>query len=203
SSMSQFEINLASPEDDAALGTLLESPPMGGDIELAFARRPSYFAAAAVDGHFVQVVTVREKRTGRIVGMGSRAIARGYVEGEPADIGYLSGLRLLREYRGRGGLLARGFRKFRELHADGRAPFYLTTVAAENREARTLLTSERGGLPVYHPWGEYHTLTIATAATPPPESNEATFRFATRQDAGTISQFLAENGPRRQLFRIF
>lgn len=201
--MSQYEINLASHEDDAALRTLLKSTPMAGDIQLAFAREPCYFASTDIDGHFVQVLTVREKSTGSIIGMGSRSVFRAYVNGKSTDVGYLSGLRLLPEHRKRAGLLARGFRKFRDLHFDGRAGFYLTTVAADNRETLSVLTSQRAGLPVYHPWGSYHTLTFAAAADAPKPTKSVSIRCAAPDDAAAISKFLAEQGPRRQFFPVF
>ena len=57
-------------------------------------------------------------------------------------------------------LLARGYQFLRQLHADRRADFYLTTIADENRAAIRLLTSGRAELPVYNPWGRYITLAI-------------------------------------------
>lgn len=200
--MSQFEINLASPEDDAALRGLLESTPMAGDIRLAFARQPSYFAATAIDGHHAHVVTVRDKSTGQIVGMGSRSIFRAFVNGLATNVGYLSGLRLLPEHRKQAGLLARGFRKFRELHSDGRAAYYLTTVAADNHESLAVLTSQRAGLPVYHPWGRYHTLTFAAQRNGSRLPANLLIRRATPADAATVEAFLHQQGSQRQFFPI-
>lgn len=176
---------------------------MSGDIQLAFARQPSYFAATAIDGHYVQVVTARDKRTGRIVGMGSRSVFQAYVNGTSTDVGYLSGLRLLPEYRSRAGLVARGFRMFRELHADLRVAYYLTTIAADNHAALSVLTSQRAGLPIYHPWGQYHTLTFAArTGTAPTTTSGVSLRFATSDDADAIAKFLQEQGPRRQFFPV-
>jgi len=159
--MSRFEFKIATREDDAALRELLAATPMHGDIELAFAREPSYFDASAVDGKYVQVVSVFDKKSRRLIGMGSRAINPCYVNGQVTNVGYLSALRLLPEYRGKAALLARGYQFFRELHNDHRAPFYLTTVAADNTPAIKLLTTQRAGLPIYHPLGKYCTLTLS------------------------------------------
>jgi len=199
--MSQFEFDLATQEDDAGLRKLLAETPMAGEIALAFAREPSYFAASAVDGRFVQVVIARDRKSQRIVGMGSRAVSSCYVNGRPADVGYLNALRLLPEYRGRAALLARGFRLFRELHADRRVPFYLTTIAADNRMALDLLTSQRAGLPVYHPLGRYHTLTLSAAACPKPAPSAGiSVRKSTPSDREPISTFLHKEGLKRQFF---
>ena len=132
---------------------------MDGQIAVSFRREPSYFAAAAVEGSFRQVVAARDCRTERIVGFGSRSVRRRFFNGQPRAIGYLGALRLLPDHRNRG-LLARGFRFFRELHGDGRAQLYLTTIAAGNETAIRQLTSGRAGLPAYHDAGEFHTLAI-------------------------------------------
>jgi hypothetical protein len=54
--------------------------------------------------------------------------------------------------RARGNIgLARGYQYLKELHADGAVPYYFTTILTENIEAMGLLTSRRGGLPIYQP----------------------------------------------------
>lgn len=198
--MSRFEINLATPADDAALRQLLAGTPMEGDIRLAFAREPSYFAASSIDGRFTQVVVARDVAAQRIVGMGSRAVFDGYVNGRVTPIGYLSGLRLAPEFRGRTGLLVRGYRLFRELHDDGRAPFYLTMIAADNRPAQAALLNQRAGLPIYQPWGRFHTMTVAPRRQRRGGTAGVAIRAATAEDAPAIADFLKREGPRRQFF---
>jgi hypothetical protein len=153
----------------------------------------------------VQVGVVRDSRDGRIIGMGSRAISRRYVNGKPVAVGYLSGLRLLREYRGKAGLLARGYQFLRSLHADRRAPYYLTTIAADNEAAR-VLTSARAGLPIYHPWGNFHTLAISTSRSVQngaQERHTADIRNAQAADRDAILDFLKTHGPARQFFPVY
>ena len=203
--MSRFTFNLATPDDDAALCDLLAATPMEGAISLAFARQPSYFAAAEVDGRRVQVGVARDSKSQRIVGMGSRAVSLRYVDGQPMSIGYLSGLRLMPEFRGRAGLLARGYRFLRELHQDGAAGFYLTTVAKDNPVGQTL-TSARAGLPVYYPCGDYHTLAISTARVVRKRKlhdDAIEIRPAEEADRDAIVGFLNEFGPSRQFFPVY
>src|SRR5690348_8142448 len=132
--MSAYRFELATPDDDADLRRVLAATPMEGRIAIAFRREPSWFAAAVVDGRFRQVVACRDRETGRIIGFGSRSIREVYLNGRPASVGYLSGLRVLPEHRNLG-LVARGYAALRALHADGRVPFYLTTIAAGNETA--------------------------------------------------------------------
>ena len=144
--MSRYRFELATPADDADLRHIMAATPMDGSIVVSFRRQPSYFDAAVVEGQFRQVVAARDLETGRIVGFGARSISTRYVNGEPTPIGYLSSLRLLPEHRNIG-LVARGYRYFRELHEDNRTKLYLTTIAVENSAAMKLLTSGRTGMP--------------------------------------------------------
>jgi hypothetical protein len=203
--MSQFEFSLATLEHDAQLRQLLRSTPTAGRVSLAFAREPSYFAATPVDGRQVQVGVVKERDTGRIIGMGSRAVGTRFVNGRPTPVGYLGGLRLLPAYRGRAGLLARGYRYFRTLHEDGEVAFYLTTIAAANKPALEALTAGRAGLPTYEPWGEFFTLAInpAHAAARGAIDEQITVRRATHSDRDLILEFLKAHGPRRQFFPAY
>jgi hypothetical protein len=196
--MSRFTFDLATPADDASLRELLAATPMAGRMSIAFAREPSYFDAAVVDGNIVQVGVARNRDSGRIIGMGSRAVSTRYVNGRPSPVGYLSGLRLLPEYRGHAALLARGYRFFRELHNDQAAPYYLTTIAADNDAATNVLASGRAGLPIYHPLGSYCTLSLATTAVSTkalPNRDNLSTRTATAADRDAIIQFLLEHGP--------
>lgn len=117
--MSRFEFDLATRADDAELRAILAATPMPGRISVSFRREPSFFAAAGVEGPFHQVVVCRDRQQNRIAGFGCRSVRQRYVNGRPTPVGYLSGLRALPEYRGLG-LVARGYRYFRELHCPPR-----------------------------------------------------------------------------------
>jgi hypothetical protein len=198
--MSRYRFELATENDDADLRHVLAATPMDGRISVAFHREPSWFAGAVVDGHTRQVVVCRDLQTRRIVGFGCRSIRDVYVNGEPAAVGYLSSLRALPEYRNRG-LLARGYAFFRELHSDGRVPFYLTTIAAGNRAALAALASGRAGLPKYHGAGAFHTVAVTIPRRPgPTAASTVIVRPATAEDFSAVLDFLREVGPRRQFF---
>jgi hypothetical protein len=200
--MARFEFTLATADDEAELRRVLASSMMDGRIALAFAREANFFAASAVDGEFVQVIVGRDRAAQRIVGLGMRAVSPGYVNGRMVPVGYLSGLRVLLEYRRQAGLVPRGYRKLKELHQDGRAPFYLTTIAADNHAALSTIASGRAGLPRYEPLGDYITLAIdpARAAKICKADGSITTRLATNADRGPLLEFLRQQGSRRNFF---
>ena len=153
--MSSLTFELASQADDPDLRRLLRENPLPGSISLSFEREPSYFAASAVEGAFHQTIVARESDSGRVIAFGNRSVRPLFLNGQVQHIGYMSQLRVDPRY-GRGMYLARGlaggFRKYHELHQDGRAPFYLMSVIEDNLPARRLLTS---GLPGYPRAREY------------------------------------------------
>jgi hypothetical protein len=204
--MSRFTFELATPADDDQLVELLSATPMEGAVSIALTRKPSYFAAADVDGQIVQVGIARDGESGRIVGMGSRSIGMKYVNGDRVAVGYLSGLRLLPEFRGRARLLARGYQFLQQLHADGAANFYITTIAADNSTAANLLTSGRADLPVYHPCGNYFTLAMSTERAlrnGTVGSNTFLVRDARLSDRDAIVAYLNKHGPMRAFFPVY
>jgi hypothetical protein len=156
--MSTLNFELASERDDPDLRQLLRENPIPGSISLSFEREPCYFDASLVEGPFHQTIVAREKDSGTVIALGNRSVRPLFVNGQVQDIGYMSQLRVNPAY-GKGMYLARGlaggFRKYHELHGDGRAPFYLMSVIEDNLPARRLLTS---GLPEYPRAREYTRL---------------------------------------------
>jgi hypothetical protein len=198
-----MRVELATEADDAALRALLAGMPMPGAVRVAFGREPSYFGALGVVGRRHLVVVARDPATGALAGFGVASVREGYVNGAPAPVGFLGGLRLLPEYRG-GSLVARGYRFFRERAPDLGAALFLTTVMEENRAALALLASGRAGLPRYRDAGRFRCLLAGTrqrlCAPPPPGVSLAA---ATPADRPALLGFLRREGPRRQFFPVY
>jgi hypothetical protein len=120
------------------------------------------------------------------------------VNGVPADLGYLSDLRLSPEYRS-GSLLARGYRFLKDLHADGRALLYTTAIFAENSRALTTLTAGRAGLPTYHPLGCLDCSGINIGRTKPPFEARCDIERGSLALLPQIVECLNRNNARKQL----
>jgi hypothetical protein len=146
--MSRYRFELAVPDDDTALRQVLARNPLPGRTVLGIRREPNFFAAAEVEGSFVQVIACRDLETGAIIGIATRSIRDRYHDGVVMPVGYLGSLRIDPEHRGIG-LVARGFRFLRELDEDGRAGIYLTSLAKGNTTAARTLLGGRAGLPEY------------------------------------------------------
>ena len=156
----------AGPEDEAELRALLRSQPLPGWVSLGFEREPDYFAAAASEGERHAVLLARERTEtgarGSLVGFFERAVRRVYLGGEVRRLGYLGQLRTAtgwqrgyRTYR----LLRLGFEQVQQrLRGADELPYDITSILADNRSARRILTAGLPGLPRYRRLSGYHTL---------------------------------------------
>jgi hypothetical protein len=153
-------VDLARPEDDPEIRRLLRENPMDGAIRVSMEREPDAFLAATVEGDPHYTVVAREPATGRIVGMGTRAVWNAFVNGEPCRLGYLSQLRVDRAARGRRRLLAAGYAALRDLRSPDELPFDITSIIADNQTARRLLGGGVPGFPSYRELSGFVTLVL-------------------------------------------
>jgi hypothetical protein len=151
--MSRYAFELATMEHDVSLRRLFAANDMEGDIRISFQREPNYFYASGLQGAFHQVIAARDTMTSEIIGVGTRAVRQGFLNGEIQNIGYLADMRLDPRYRG-GPLVARAYRYLEQLHRDGRARIYFTLIAEANRRALTTIATGRAGIPPYRDFGQ-------------------------------------------------
>jgi hypothetical protein len=165
--MARFVLEHASDAHDADLRRLMAENEMEGEIVLSFRREPSYFHASRVQGAFYQVEAARDTRSGEIIGVGTRAVRLGFLNGERENVGYLADLRLDARYRG-GLLVARAYRHLARLHQDGRARLYFTVIAEGNRQALQTIAAGRAGLPPYRDLGRLLSPAVNLLRRKPP-----------------------------------
>lgn len=200
--MSGLMLRLATRADDALIRAVLRRNSMPGAMALAFAHEPSFFDAIEVEGYDPQVVV--GEQDGQLVGAGLVAMRRVYLNGETAEVGYLSSLRTDPAIRGTTAL-ARGYRFYRQVHeVQQRVPFYLSTIMEDNNTARELLTSGRAGLPSYHEIGRYHTTAIPLLSQGKLRL-PAGIRIVAGSAVGAeeIAAFLCETGRTRQFYPAY
>ena len=196
----EFRFPIAGPADDAAVRRLLRENPMPGALALTLEREPSSFIGAALEGD-VHDTVLCVAPDGRVVGLGSRAVRDGFINGEPARVGYLGQLRLDPAYRFRRRLIERAFAVLHERHrATGGARVYATTIIEDNRVARRLLGSGRLRIPTYREREAFCTLALPLRRPPRLGPSPGTLvRAAAASDLPAISACLLRNYARYQL----
>ena len=206
--MSFATLRLATPADDPALRHLLRENPIPGAISLSYEREPDYFRAAAADGILSQTIVGIENETGQCRGMGTRVVQPMYVNGMVQSVGYMSHLRMDTQVEWGLSLarwVARGFQKFCELHADGRVPYYLMSVIADDTSARRLLTSNLPGMPHAREYARMFTHAIAPRHIRPqlPLPNGITLERGTSAHLPELIACLRRYGQRRQFCPVW
>ncbi len=201
--MAFLRFDLATPADDEGLRRLLRENPMAGSISLSFEREPCYFDASALDGPFHQTLIAHEVGANQVVGLGNRSVRPMFVNGRVDSVGYMSQLRI-HPTIGQGLYLARalaqGFKLYHDLHADGRAPFYLMSIIADNLPARRLLASGLPGYPRAQEYKRLFTYALYPVHRKPPIALPRSLRLA-RGSAACADEIVAclnRNGARRQ-----
>jgi hypothetical protein len=165
--MSRFVFEAATEAHDADLRRLFAQNEMEGEIGISFRREPSYFYASQVQGSFYQVTAARDTRTGEVVGVATRAVRPGFLNGEVQAVGYLADMRLEAGYRG-GLLVGRAYRHLARLHEDGRTRLYFTVIAEGNRRALATIAAGRAGLPPYRDLGRLLSPAVNLLRRKPP-----------------------------------
>ncbi len=157
---SSIDFRVATAADDPDLRRLLRENPMQGEISVSLEREPDVFLAGSTEGERHHTIVARDRSQGRTVGMASRSVYSGFLNGQPASLGYLSQLRVDRVYRGRIGLLSKGYALMRSLRTPSDPPFDLTTIVADNQAARRVLGAGLPGLPAYQELEPFTTLML-------------------------------------------
>lgn len=147
----------ATPGDDAELRALLRENSMASWVTMAVEREPAFFAGMDRFGRDHAVIA---RDAGRAVGMYVRSVHPVHLNGQPARIGYLGGLRIDAGYRRRVRALREGFAAAFRADQDAGVGFYYTCIASENRAARRLLEANLNGLPRYVEAGEVVALVM-------------------------------------------
>lgn len=177
------------PSDEPEL-VRLAAAPMPGWARLRYDYASGYAVAEALKGD--SEIIVVEDGDGHVAGCGTRSTTLRYLDGVPARIGYLGGLRSFPGPRGGFGFF-RGFRFLAEIERANPNALTFTTILDDNPAGRELLTSGRAGLPKYRPRGRVltHALGPLRGAEPPGASFEE------------LQDFYSREAPRKQLFPVF
>jgi hypothetical protein len=191
---------IAEKRHDAQIRALLRENAMPGMIKIAYTREPDYFLGAKSNYSFSQTL-IYESGT-RIKAISCRSIRPVYINGNPMEFGYLSGLRIAPDARNTI-ILGRGFEAMRALHADQKTIAYFTTIVENNNPAKMFLTSQRAGIPIYRSLGRYivHTVFLNNHFRPKQERVEIVSPPVVSMDA--ITAFLRECGPQKQFFPVY
>lgn len=157
----RFEYRLATYEDGQAILDILESDDFKGNISVLFTRRPNPYESFSSEGERIVLPVMIDNDTGKMCAMGCCVIRKAYINEEIKRVGYLTGFKILPEYR-------KGFRNISEVYGfiyeqtKNDVDIYYTTILKDNVAAQKLLEKDRKYMPKYRFLSEYTVYCIGT-----------------------------------------
>ncbi len=150
----KYEIALAEQRDLEDIKEIFRCGEFDGGIALQYLREPDPVASFEREGEKTIILILRDKLKNKAAGLGACIIRNVYIDGKIMRMGYLTGLKLRPEYRGKILFIPYIYREMYEL-VGGQADFYFTTILKENTEARRMLEKPRKLMPLYEYFGDY------------------------------------------------
>lgn len=189
-------------EDDAQIRALIKNISMPGRVSLTMDVDPSFFNAVEIEGYERHTIVVELSR--RIVALGVVSKRTVFINGSPADIGYLSNLRVEKSARGR--KIVTEFNRFvnQWLKKEYGVLFYLCAILKGNLKARQALNGGRIDGAEITEIGELYNAAIPLLKRqrPKPPAGIQVMRGG-EIGAGAITQFLNREGSQKQFFPVY
>ncbi len=142
-----YSFVLCKEKQDAEILSLVETVPLGEQLQLIYTARPSFFSSLRIFSGKHLVMGLEHK--GKLVGCGIASVQERYFLGKPVKLGYLSGLRLKKEHRGKG-LTSRAFTFLNSMRNKLGVKLFFCSIVDDNKHAMHILTKKRKDFPPFH-----------------------------------------------------
>jgi hypothetical protein len=150
----KFELVLAQHSDWPEIKRIYDSGEFDGGIAVQYLRDPDPIASFEREGDRAVILMLMDKEANKAAGFGACIIRRVYKGGKVVNKGYLTGLKLLPEYRKKVMLIPYAYQKLYEYTRD-HVDIYFTTILKENTAVQKMLEKPRKLMPLYEYIGDY------------------------------------------------
>lgn len=155
-----IKYNLANDANEATLRSLLRDNPMPSWVDISMTREPYFFSNMNT---VTKDYAVLARDGENAVGMYTCTLQTVFLNGMPCTLGYLGGLRVSEAYRNKIRVIKNGFKSLIRLIPTCDHPYWFTSVASDNKQARKLLERGLKGMPKYSKIGELTTFALPVA----------------------------------------
>ena len=149
-----LEYSLANEGDSHQLLELFEDMDFSGNISVLFTRRPNPYNSLMLEGNQVIIPIVRDSSNGIICAMGCCIIRKAFINGQIKNVGYLTGLKIRKEYKSKLYLI-RDVYNYLYQETKDKVDIYYSTILEDNKQAQKLLEKKRKNMPLYDFKGDY------------------------------------------------
>lgn len=150
----QFELRLATEKDAEQILKIYECGEFKGKISVLYTRRPNPYLSLLEEGDQVIMPVIYDLETDVICAVGCCVVRRAFIQGEIKNVAYLTGLKILPEYRKRVPYIAKVYQFLYEQTKEI-VDFYYTTILLENVNVQKMLEKKRKNMPTYNFKGNY------------------------------------------------
>ena len=150
----RFELRPATTMDAEQILKIYEGQEFSGNISVIYTRRPNPYLSLLKEGETVFLFVCYDHKESILCGAGGCVIRQAYIKGELKAAGYLTGLKLLPQYRKKVPYIANAYQFMHERTKD-LVDLYYTTILIENTPAQRLLEKKRKNMPAYNLKGIY------------------------------------------------
>jgi hypothetical protein len=150
----QFELELAKPEDAADIQELFEQGEFDGHIAVQYLRSPNPITSFEKEGEKAYLLILKDKEINKVVGLGGCIIRRVCQNGTIRRCGYLTGLKLLPDYRKKFLFIPFIYQQLYTL-TKSEVDLYITTILKDNTKVQRMLEKPRKIMPLYGYLGDY------------------------------------------------
>lgn len=157
----RYLIDLASSSEAEEILKIYERGDFKGNISILYTRRPDPIKSLRQEGEKVVLPILKDQANGKICGMGCCVIRKAYLNGEIKNTGYLTGLKILPEYRKKLLPIAAVYNFLYE-QTKNEVDVYYTTILKENTAVQKMLEKKRKKMPEYLYQGDYTVFCFRT-----------------------------------------
>jgi hypothetical protein len=192
----------ARQEDASEILEILEDEPFNGRISLMYTRRPNPLASYRLEGDEAIIAVCHDTQNGKIAGFGVCSLRQVYLNGEIEKTGYLTGLRVRREYRKTFRFIPQGYEFILAQCQSKGVKLLYTTILEENTVVQRMLEKKRSFMPQYMPLCGYEVFTCVggRGSRRDKRRRKLSFRQARLQDVPAIVHFSNEYGKASQFY---
>ncbi len=150
----KFELVLAEHSDWPYIKSIYNSGEFDGGIAVQYLRDPNPIASFEREGEKAVILMLRDRQADKTAGFGACIIKKVFKDNKIVNMGYLTGLKLLPEYRKKVLFISYAYQKLYEYTKDY-VDFYFTTILQENTVVQKMLEKPRKLMPLYEYLGDY------------------------------------------------
>ncbi len=146
----KYVFTQATKEDEKGIVSLFEQQSFEGGIGVQYLRGSAPMQSFFAEGNNVVSVVVKDSECeNKIIGLGVCVVKKGYVSGKICNIGYLTGLKLLKEYQKKFTGIAKAYDFINEA-SDNKIDYFYSTILSDNIYVQKMLEKKRKTMPTYN-----------------------------------------------------